>query len=193
MGETARTGRARPRGDRERRVVTAEQLERLYANYVVPIYRFVYARLGNRQDAEDVTSQVFMKCFQYVDPTASPHEIEAYLYRIARTDIADFWRRFSALRLVPIDDAPAALEVEATGPSSAEPEPPALAGELERILAVLPPNYRRVLEFRFFHGYSIKETARAMQVSEANAKVLQYRAIQRASLLARQQDAAPDA
>ena len=72
---------------------------------------------------------------------------------------------------------------EATG--AAQPWLPLPRRELERILALLPPNHRRVLQLRFQEGCTIKETARAMQVSEANAKVLQYQAVQGAAALVR--------
>jgi len=166
-------------------VITAAQLERIYCSYVAPIYRFIYSRLGNRQEAEDLTSQVFMKSLQYLDPTASPKEIEAYLYQIARTDIADHWRRYAALRVVPLDETPAALDMEEAGEATGPPATETLKADLERVLGLLPPNYRRVIELRFYDGCSIKETARAMEVTIANAKVLQYRAIQRAAALAR--------
>jgi RNA polymerase sigma factor (sigma-70 family) len=183
-GETAPASLARP-------VITAAQLERVYSSFFGAIYGFVFARVGNREDAEDLTSHVFMKSLQYLDPGAAPQEIAAYLYQIARTEIADHWRRYAALRVVPLDEEPAALHVEAASAEAGIPSLPALAGELERILALLPPNYRRVLELRFYEGCSIKETARAMNVSEGNAKVLQYRAIHRAAEFARETEAGP--
>src|SRR5690242_15265827 len=54
-----------PPGDARRPVVSAAQLERIYANYFHPIYGFIYSRVGNREDAEDLTSHVFMKSLQY--------------------------------------------------------------------------------------------------------------------------------
>ena len=174
---------------RVRPAISAAQLGRLYARYVEPVYRFIYSRVGNREDAEDLTSHVFMKGLQYLDPTAAPQEIEAYLYRMARTNIADHWRRYTALRVVPIDNAPHALNVADTQEDGPPPPTETLAGELERVLGLLQPNYRRVLELRFFEGYSIKDTARAMGITESNAKVMQYRAIQRAAELARAEGA----
>jgi DNA-directed RNA polymerase specialized sigma24 family protein len=53
--------------------------------------------------------------------------------------------------------------------------------DVSPILDRLPSNYRSVLEFRFLRGYSIRETAAAMGVSVANAKVLQLRALRRAA------------
>ncbi len=176
---TAQAPEARP-------VITSAQLERVYTSFFGPIYGFVFARLGNKEDAEDLTSHVFMKSLQYLDPSAAPQEIAAYLYRIARTEIADHWRRYSALRVVPLDQEPEAMQVDEASEELVIPTLPTLVGELERILALLPPNYRRVLELRFYEGCTIKQTARAMNVSEGNAKVLQYRAIHRAAEFARE-------
>jgi RNA polymerase sigma factor (sigma-70 family) len=174
-----------------RPVISAAQLERIYGSYFGPIYGFIYSRVGNREDAEDLTSHVFMKSLQYLNPNAAPQEIEAYLFRIARTDLADHWRRNGALRIVPLDDDPEAYAVEEAGEGAALPALSSLLGELERVLALLPPNYRRVLELRFYEGRTIKETARAMNVSEANAKVLQYRAVKRAAASVRGSEEAP--
>jgi RNA polymerase sigma factor (sigma-70 family) len=52
-----------------------------------------------------------------------------------------------------------------------------VAGVLEQ----LPDNYRRILELRFLQGHSIKESAAALGVSVANAKVLQHRALRLAA------------
>ena len=191
MAEPLAFRRTSEAGRQHRTVVTTAQLERMYASFLLPVYRFVYSRLGNRQDAEDVTSLVFMKAIDYVNPDAAPQEIEAYLFRIARTNIADHWRRYAGLRVVSIDQDPSALLVEE--PTSADhlQTGESLTTELEGILAQLPPNYRRVLELRFYQGCSIKETAAAMHVTETNAKVLQYRAIQRAASLARVETVVP--
>jgi RNA polymerase sigma-70 factor (ECF subfamily) len=55
--------------------------------------------------------------------------------------------------------------------------------QVQRVLAALPDNYRRILELRFLQGRSIKESATQMGVSVANAKVLQHRALRLAATL----------
>ena len=55
------------------------------------------------------------------------------------------------------------------------------------ILGGLPDRYRLVLELRFLEACSIKETARAMDVSVSNAKVLQHRALRMAASVAEEQ------
>jgi len=55
--------------------------------------------------------------------------------------------------------------------------------EVAAIMAQLPKNYREVLHYRFLQNYSIKETARQLGLTEANVKVLQFRALKRAAEL----------
>ena len=56
--------------------------------------------------------------------------------------------------------------------------------QVARILAALPERYRRILELRFLEASSIKEAAGIMDISVANAKVLQHRALRMAAKLA---------
>ncbi len=57
------------------------------------------------------------------------------------------------------------------------------AARVQRILAALPNNYREVLTCRFLYNLSIKETAQRLGLTEANVKVLQFRALKRAAEL----------
>jgi RNA polymerase sigma-70 factor (ECF subfamily) len=73
------------------------------------------------------------------------------------------------------------LDGTETSAEAVQSAKPAVLGELERILALLPTNERRVVELRFREGRTIKQIARALRVSDAAAKVLQYQAVQRAA------------
>lgn len=149
----------------------AADWETVYREHVTPLYRYVYARTGNRPDAEDVTSATFMRALPRLRPDVTAGETRAYLRTTARTVLADLWRGRHGV-------APAALDEE-TVPNAwvADSEPV----DVEQLLGALPPRYREVLELRFLRGYSLKETAAAMAVSVGNAKVLQLRALRRAA------------
>ena len=107
---------------------------------------------------------------------------------MARTTIADHWRVYYKGSLVSLDEMQDANGYQefAESPAAAaplpEPEDPAVQ-KVEAILTRLPENYGQVLTYRFLHGYSLKETAAAMNISEGNVKVLQYRALQKAGNL----------
>ena len=66
--------------------------EALYRTHVRPLYTFVYSKVGNRETAEDITSEVFTKALTHLDPTREEHSIVAWLYRVARNAVADYWR-----------------------------------------------------------------------------------------------------
>jgi RNA polymerase sigma-70 factor, ECF subfamily len=158
----------------------AERLRSIYEENLNAIYRFIYSKVGNREEAEDLTSQVFIKAIRGIDAARGAHSIQSWLFHIARTTIADHWRWFYQLRVQSLEDL---LTAGWEGPVQEErDEPPKTPEErVRRILAKLPPRYREVLTYRFLLNYSIRETAGKMGLSEANVKVLQFRALKKAS------------
>jgi RNA polymerase sigma-70 factor (ECF subfamily) len=159
------------------------RFEEIYDAHVVPIYRYIYARVGNRPDAEDITAQVFTRAVEQLDVTREPGQIASWLYRVSQNAIADHWRAFYRLPLVTEAQLAPGWE-----PVAAIEQPPKRGDDpsttrVEAVLRRLPEQYRRVLELRFLQRLSVAETARELGVSHGNAKVLQYRALRKAALL----------
>jgi RNA polymerase sigma-70 factor (ECF subfamily) len=155
--------------------------ESVYRDNIDRLYRLMYARVGNRADAEDLTSEVFSTALPPLRLAASKGEVRSYLLATARTVLAAHWRRRLGLPVTSIDPE-ADLEYLA-GPSSPDGQSDA-PQRADKILRALPDRYRRILELRFLEACSIKETAQAMNVSVANAKVLQHRALRMAAQVA---------
>lgn len=110
----------------------------------------------------------------------SEASIQRWLFTVARTVLADHWRRY--YHYGPI----AALEdVQVTAPTTTEPPTPRPETErdLTAIMEALPNRYRRVLQLRFLSGLSVAETAQELGVTPGNARVLQHRALERAVAL----------
>jgi RNA polymerase sigma-70 factor, ECF subfamily len=143
-----------------------------YQTHVTAIYQYIYNRVGNRPDAEDLTAQVFMKAINGMRSDVSVPELRSWLYRVAQTTLADHWREYYA------EDA-GELDEDVTRPPAARENPEAVQ-RVDALLATLPESYRRVLELRFLRGYSVRETAQELELSETNVKVLQFRALNRA-------------
>lgn len=143
-----------------------------YQTHVTAIYQYIYNRVGNRPDAEDLTAQVFMKAVNGMRSDVSLPELRSWLYRVAQTTLADHWREYYA------EDA-GELEEDVTRPPAPRENPEAVQ-RVDTLLATLPESYRRVLELRFLRGYSVRETAQELSLSETNVKVLQFRALNRA-------------
>jgi RNA polymerase sigma-70 factor, ECF subfamily len=156
--------------------------ERVYDRHVVAIYRFIYARVGNHPDAEDLTAQVFVRAVEQLDTTREPGQVAAWLYRVAQNATADYWRAFYRLPLVGADHVAPGWEPAEPEAAQSDPDDRAQA-RVEALLRRLPDHYRRVLELRFLERLSVAETARAMNISAGNARVLQYRALRRAALI----------
>jgi RNA polymerase sigma factor (sigma-70 family) len=149
------------------------------------LYRLMYARVGNRPDAEDLTSEVFRTALGPLRLASSKGEVRSYLLATARTVLASHWRRSLGLPVTSIDPASdLGYLVEPAGPDQPSDAP----GRAGMILAALPDRYRRILELRFLEACSIKEAAHTMDVSVSNAKVLQHRALAMAAKVALEQE-----
>ena len=148
--------------------------ETRYRDNVLPVYRFVYSRVGNRPDAEDLTSKVFLRALPRMDYSPGK-DGRAYLFATARTALADHWRERYKVNDVELPEEIAGLVTPAASDDAER-----TAG---RILALLPNRYRQVLELRFLRGLSVHEAAGVMSISRGNAKVLQLRALRKAAEL----------
>lgn len=170
-----------------------QALQEIYDRYIEQIYKFVYFKIGNREDAEDIVSQVFIKAARSLDVTQEEQVMLGWLYQVARTTITDHWRSYYKGPSSSLD----AMEEESSLHLAADSiylgsedgegdDTDSATAKVEAILGMLPENYRRVLQLRFLQGCSLKETADAMCITEGNAKVLQHRALQKAVKLGAQ-------
>jgi RNA polymerase sigma factor (sigma-70 family) len=159
--------------------------ESVYRDNVDRLYRLMYARVGNRSDAEDLTSEVFRTALGPLRLASSKGEVRSYLLVTARTVLASHWRRRLGTPVTSIDpDSDLGFLADPPEPDHTGQAPNRVA----RILAALPDRYRRILELRFLEASSIKEAAHTMDISVSNAKVLQHRALRMATKVALELD-----
>jgi RNA polymerase sigma-70 factor, ECF subfamily len=161
-----------------------QAFQAFYQENLGPIYRYVYHQVSNREEAEDLTSDIFLKAVSRIDGERSPRSMQYWLYLIARTTIADYWRVHYRR---PTRSLEALVEAGWEGPADEERTAihSASAQRAQQLLQALPEQYRKVLTCRFLLNLSIKATAVRMGVSVANVKVLQFRALKRAADLER--------
>ena len=155
-------------------------IQKMYADNVTAIYRFIYSKVGNREEAEDLTSQVFMKAIRTVDSSRDAQSVQHWLFQVARTTVADHWRSAYRLRADSLDNLLSTGWEAAALEGGSRPQDHHVE-QVQRILSRLTERHREVLTYRFLLCYTIKETAEKMALSEANVKVLQFRALKRAA------------
>src|SRR5947209_14308427 len=107
----------------------------------------MFAKVGNRPDAEDLTAEVFVAALRPLRVSASPAEVRAYLLTTARTVLAGHWRRTLGREITTLTDEDNLEAVAAESTGSAD-----TAGRAAVILAGLPEPYRRILELRFLQS-----------------------------------------
>jgi RNA polymerase sigma-70 factor (ECF subfamily) len=138
------------------------------------VYAFIFSRVGNRPDAEDLTQQVALKAIPRLRAGSSSASIRAYLFATARSALGAFWATKFGIAREELHESLVSSPPEVNESGDA-------AERATRILARLPDNYRRVLELRFLRGYSIKEAAAELKATPGSVKVMQLRALRAAA------------
>lgn len=158
-------------------------VEQLYHENVRAVYRFIYYKVGSKEDAEDLTQDVFIAAFAGLTRFRGEAKFVNWCYEIAKRKIADLWKEKYAMPIVDIETTLGLHTLDETAEmfEEREQQDQNKIGEVRGVLDKLPDNYRTVLEYRFLKNYSIKETAEAMGISVSNAKVLQHRALKKAA------------
>jgi RNA polymerase sigma-70 factor (ECF subfamily) len=159
----------------------------LYERHLDVVFRYLYNRVANRHEAEDLTEQVFLRAWDALpDYTVRTTPFIAWLYRIARNLAVDHHRSPQS-RLTDPED----IATHATIPD----ELPAVEHQVERLesdltisaaMSRLEPIQQDVLTLRFWMGYSHRETAEALGRTEGAVRVIQHRALHLLKLLIRE-------
>ena len=148
----------------------------LYERYYAQILKFVYQRVTTKEDAYDITQQIFLQAM------LSLHKYEirgfpfsSWLYRIALNEMNQLFRKNKKQRGINLQEKHLKSIVEELGePGDEERENAILAA-----LTGLPQDDFELVEMRFFEARPFKEIAEILNVSEANAKMKLYRILEK--------------
>lgn len=156
----------------------------LFDKHYRMIFHYFYARVEQRQQAEDLAGELFTRMVRHLpsfEPTGVP--FRAWLFRIAYNLTMDHFRVANGKALDPLDEA---ADQAQPGPNPAQQVERQMALEhLQDALKRLVPDQRQVIILRFLSGLSLQETADVMERSLSATKAMQHRAlkIMRALLL----------
>ena len=161
-----------------------------YDSYIDDIYRFIYFKVGNREDAEDITSQVFLKSWDYVQNNnlLEYKTIKQFFYRVARNIIIDHYRDKSDKENISINNEDNKIDiVDEKIDLNKEVDLKNDIKNLQEAMRELKNEYREVLLLRYINELSVKEIAEILEKNKGNVRVLIYRAIKALKNIVRQE------
>jgi RNA polymerase sigma-70 factor, ECF subfamily len=149
----------------------------LYDKYYEQIFRYIYQRVDDKEQAFDATQQVFVKALENL------HKYEfrgvpfaSWLYRIAFSEVNNLFRSQKVQRTVNIDSVSVYGIIE-------ELEESKIEQYHDKIVAIigeqLEEDELQLIEMRFFEKRSFKEISEILDITENNAKVKTYRILER--------------
>ena len=181
MAEKAPARPARDSTENVRRLVDRAQagdreaLEELYLLHFDRIYSYLHVSVGNRHDAEDLTTQTFLRMLESIKRfrwQSAP--FSAWLFRIAHNLAMDHFR--AARRWQPEEDVP-----EPPGESEPSAEAQALQSigrqSLLELIEDLSPEQQQVLTLKFVFNFTNADVATILDKTEGAIKSLQHRAL----------------
>ena len=158
-------------------------LEVLYERYINKIYRLALFKLGNKADAEDITSQVFLKLCKSLKTFRGDSKFSTWIYVVTNNTITDFGRRQKPMiyldqevSLSGGDSVPREVEDLTPGPETLACEKD-LTEYVLKAVDTLPESQRAVIELRYVSGASYQEIADILNIELGTVKSRINRAI----------------
>jgi RNA polymerase sigma-70 factor (ECF subfamily) len=157
-----------------------EQFGPLYKKYHEQIFRYIYQRMDDVDLAHDITAQVFMKAILHI----STYEyrgvpFSSWLYRIAKSELYQSFRDKKTERTINIDTINVAIIIDEIETDETEENKKHLLNSL----SLLKEKDVQLIELRFFEKRSFKEMGEILELTENNAKVKTFRALEKLKTL----------
>jgi RNA polymerase sigma-70 factor (ECF subfamily) len=154
----------------------SEAYGEIYDRYAERIYRFIFFKISHQNDSEDLTSEVFLKAWQYIKEGNNVKNINALLYSIARNSVIDYYR-VEARKREYEEHNPIILEKTAGASINTAN---ILIGRDNLLEAVkkLKDEYSEVLILRYFDDLSVAEISEIIGKTQNNTRVLVFRALE---------------
>lgn len=140
-----------------------EEAERLVRALGQRVYRFAYARLGNRADAEDVTQETFLRLVRSKPEFPDDARALAWLFQVASNCAADLRRHPRRWREVDLEEAEEAASLDAEADAVLE------------ALFTLPESYRGVLHLFYYERYTVAQIGEILKLRQGAVKTRLHR------------------
>ncbi len=155
-------------------VFSPEAGEKLVNDLWPRVYKFVYYKVQNREEAEELTQETFRRVYHKLESgDIEEGKEKAYIMSAANNLITEVWRRRARQPVISSVDELKEQGWEPVSPSANVEE----AMLVRKALARLSPQYRKVLTMRIIEGRPVSEVARKMKRKEGAIRSLQFRAV----------------
>jgi len=150
----------------------------LYDIFAQRIFRYIFMKVKNREQAEDILQEVFVKSWKALPKFKLENSnFSAWLYRIATNSINDYYRKiYRHPETLEINEE---IDIASSGNAHDLTEHNFNQQYVRSVLGRLPTQYRIVLELRFIQEFSVKETAEILKKSKVGVRLLQHRALKK--------------
>jgi RNA polymerase sigma-70 factor (ECF subfamily) len=153
-----------------------EAFDALYLKYLKKVYTYIYYRVGNKEDAEDITESVFLHALLHLDRYQDRGiPFSAWLLRIAHNLVANWHRNTGRRRMVVLESADGFQDPAPTPEETMEIHED--VRQLREALMGLPVERQQALILRFAEGLKHKEIGEVMGKSAGAVKVLVHRSL----------------
>jgi len=165
-----------------------------YDAYAESIYRFVYFKVGGQEEAEDITSQVFLKTWDYIQNNnlKDYKTLKSLLYKVARNTVIDHYRKESRKAESSLDTGVGDInDVNIADPAQDILGKISTKADYEILvlrMCDLKNEYREAIVLRYINELNIKEIAAVLDKSRGNVRVLIYRALKALKELVNDED-----
>ena len=148
----------------------------LYRKNVTPVFYYLYSRVRNVADAEDLTSQTFVTALENLSRLRDPLKFTPWIFAIARNKASDFFRRSQRRPVVDYDEELA--QTETVGGELSQTDQDRLH-DLERLISHLRPLEQEYLRLRIVADLPFAEIASILSEPETRIKKKYYRLLER--------------
>jgi RNA polymerase sigma-70 factor (ECF subfamily) len=156
-----------------------EVFTKVYDDNVADIHRFVYFKIGSREEANDLTSIIFLKTWNHIQNNTleDAKTLRALLYKVARNAIIDYYRERGSHKPISLDDEHNPVDIAEDMSQSDKIDDDQ---DMKRIISKLPflkEEYREIIIMRFINDLSLEEISDITQKGRGNVRVLLHRAL----------------
>ena len=156
-------------------IADINQFSKLYDNYYVLVFRFIYKRNGDKDQSADITSTVFLKAMEHLKSYQFRGiPFEAWLLRIASNEIANYYREKKIQLVYNLDSK----EIKNMSDDIEDSDLEENWQKLVNAMLKLREEEMELLHLRYFDGFSFFQIGELLNITENNAKVKMHRILQ---------------